>query len=74
MDIDTKLLIEILSIIDPMNKLNILNFPATYRTAIDLNLLGLLEGRLVYYESTLTIAKHICHIIVTKSLATRFIM
>ena len=35
-----------------------------YRITIDHNLLGLLEGRLGYYEHIPTITKHMCRIII----------
>ena len=46
----------------------ILKILIVYRTAIARHLLGLLEGRLMYYEPIPTVTKHICHIIVPTSL------
>ena len=52
----------------PLDKPTILHLPAAYRTAIARNLLGLLEGRLVYYEPIVTFTNHICRIVVPTSL------
>ena len=41
---------------------------AAYRPAIARNLLWLLEDRHVYYEPIPTITKHICRIIIPKSI------
>ena len=60
--------IDRLSIYAPLDEPTILELPTSYRTAIDRNLLGLLKGRLIYYESIPTITKHICRIIVPTSL------
>ena len=56
------------SIKAPLDEPTILKLPATYRTAIDRNLLGLVKGGLMYYEPFTTITKHICRIIVPTSL------
>ena len=47
-DPHTRMLIDRLSINSPLYEQTILHFPASYRSAIVRNLLGLLEGRLVY--------------------------
>ena len=62
------MLINRLSINTPQDKPTILKFPVNYRTTIDRNLLGLLEGRLVYYKSAPTVTKYISRIIVHTSL------
>ena len=43
--------------------------PTTYRTAIARNLIGLLEGRLVYYEPIPTVSIRICRIVVQQLLS-----
>ena len=51
------MVIDFLSINDPLDEPTIINLPAAYCTAISRNLLGLLEGRLVYYEPIPAITK-----------------
>ena len=63
-----KVLIDRLSINAPLEEPIILQLLAAYRTAITHNLIGLLEGRLVYYEPVPTVTNHICRIIVPLSL------
>ena len=62
------MLIDRLSINVPLEEPIILQLPASYCTAITHNLIGLLEGRLVYYEPVPTVTNHICRIIVPLSL------
>ena len=62
------MLLDRLSISNPLDKPTILHLPAAYRTAIARNLLGILEGRLVYYEQVATVTNHICRIVVPISL------
>ena len=64
----TKVLLDRLSVSTPLDKPTILHLPAAYRTAITCNLLGILEGRLVYYEPIATFTNHICRIVVPISL------
>ena len=52
----------------PLDKPTIIKLPAPYRTDIVRNPLGLLEGRLMYYELISTVTKHICRIVVPTSL------
>ena len=52
---------------DLIYKFTILKHPVAYCTVITCNLLGLLEGRLVYYETILTVAKHLFRIIISTS-------
>ena len=47
----TRVLIDRLSINSPLDEPTIVRLPAPYRSDIAQNLLGLLEDRLVYYES-----------------------
>ena len=56
-----------LSINAPLDKSVILKLPAACRTTISRNLLGLFEGRLVYYEPIPTVTKHICRKYITSS-------
>ena len=62
------MLIHRLSISTPLDKPTILHLPAVCRTAIARNLLGILEGRLVYYAKVVTVTNHICRIVVPISL------
>ena len=57
-----------LSINALLDEPTILKLPVVYRTVIDRSLLGLLEGRLVYYELFPTVTKYIYRIIVSTSL------
>ena len=59
--------IDRLSINVPLHEPTILKLLLAYRSAIVRNLLGLLEGRLVYYEPIPIVTKHICRIIVPAS-------
>ena len=56
------------SISAPLDKPTILHLPVPYRTSFIRNLLVILEGRLIYYESIATITNHICRIVVPTSL------
>ena len=67
-DPHTKVLIDRLSIRTPLDKPTILHLQAVYRTAIARNLLGILEGRLVYCAKVATVTNHICRIVVSISL------
>ena len=67
-DPDTRVLIDRLSINSPLDQPTILQLPAAYRISIARNLLGLFEGRLVYYDPVPTVSKHICLIVVPLSL------
>ena len=62
------MLIDRLSINAPQDEPTIIKVLVAHRTAIDRTFLGLLEGKLVYYEPVPTITRHICHIIVPISL------
>ena len=62
------MLIDRLSINSPLDQPTILQLPVAYRSAIARNLLGLLEGRFVYYDPVSTISNHICRIVVPLSL------
>ena len=61
--------IDCLSISTPLDKKTILHLQAAYRTAITRNLLGLLEGRLAYYEPITTTTNHLYRIVVPTSLS-----
>ena len=61
-------MIDRLSINAPLDETTILILLSAYRTIIARNLLGLLEGRLVYYEPIPTVTKNNCRIIVSTSL------
>jgi len=63
-DPDTRVLIDRVSINSPLDQPTILQLSAAYRSAIARNLLGLLEGRLVYYDPAPTVSNHICRIVV----------
>ena len=39
-------------------------FPAQYRRAVATNLLGMVEGRLIFFEQVVTTANQICRIVV----------
>ena len=67
-DPHNRVLIDRLSINSPLDELTILQLPAAYRSAISRNLLGLLEGRLVFYNPVSTFTNHICRIAVLFSL------
>ena len=67
-DPHTKVLLDRLSISTPLDKPTILHLPTAYRTAIVRDFLGILEGRLVYYEKVATVTNHICRIVVPISL------
>ena len=68
-DPHTKVFLDRLSTSTPLDKPIILHLPAAYRTAIAHNFLGILEGRLVYYEQMVTVTNHICRIVVPISLS-----
>ena len=61
------MLIDRLSINSPLDQPTILQLPAAYRISIARNLLGLFEGRLVYYDPVPTVSNHICRIVVPLS-------
>ena len=63
-DSDTKNFIDHFTLNAPLDQSTILNFPEVYRTARSRNQLGLLEGRLVYYEQLSFAIKHISRIVV----------
>ena len=67
-DSDTKNVFDHFTLNDPLDQSTILNLPVAYRTALYRNQLGLLEGRLVYYEQLSFTNKHICRIVVPLSL------
>ena len=52
----------------PLDEPTILKFPVAYRTAINRNLLELLESKCVYYELIPTITAHICRVTIPTSL------
>ena len=52
------------SINTSLDEPTIFKLSVAYRTVIVRNLLGILEGRFVYYEPIPTVAKHICRIVV----------
>ena len=63
-DTHTKVLIDRLFISVSLDEPTIINLPAAYRTNIVLNLLGLLEDRLAYYEPIITVNNYICLIVI----------
>ena len=63
-DSDTKIFYDHFTLNAPLNQSTILNLPEAYRTALSCNQLGLLEGRLVYYEQLSFANKHIYRIVV----------
>ena len=65
---ETKLFLDHPSINAPLDKSTIRTLPAAYRTAIARNHVGLLSGRLVYYEQFYFAYKNICRIVVPLSL------
>ena len=67
-DSETKLFLDHLSINTPLDQSTIRTLPAAYRTTIARNQIGLLSGRLVYYEQITFAHKHICRIVVLLSL------
>ena len=64
----TRVLSDRLSINSPLHKPTILQFPATYRSTITRDLIGLLEGRLVYYDPETTVTNHMYRIVAPFSL------
>ena len=64
----TKVLLGRLSISAPLDKPTILHLPVVYRTTIARNILGILEGWLIYYELISIVTNHICRIVVSTSL------
>lgn len=58
------MLIDYLSINDPLDKPIILDLPVAYFNAISRNIVGFLKGRYVYYAPIPTVVKHICRIVV----------
>ena len=66
-DAETKIFLDHLLINAPLDQSTIRTLPAAYRTAIARNQIGLLSGRLVYYEQISFAHKHICRIIVPLS-------
>ena len=67
-DSDTNIFIDHLSVNAPLDQSTILTLPVACRTALFRNQLGILEGRLVYYEYISFANKHICRIVVSFSL------
>ena len=67
-DSHTKVLLNRLYISTPLDKPTIIHLPTAYRTTIARNLLGILEGRLVYYEKVTTVTNNIYRTIVSISL------
>ena len=63
-DSDTKFFIDHCTLNAPLDQSTILNFQAAYRIARSRSQLGLLEGRLVYYEQLSFAIKHISRIVV----------
>ena len=63
-DPHTKVLLDRLPDSASLDKPTILHLPVPYLTAIARNLLGLLEGRIVYYEPIVPFTNHICRIVV----------
>ena len=59
-----KLFLDHLSNNAPLDQSTIRTLLAAYRTAIAWNQIGLLSGRLVYYEQIYFAHKHICRIVV----------
>ena len=62
------MLLDRLSISTPLDKPTILHLPTAYRTAIVRDFLGILEGRLVYYEKVATVTNNIYRIVLPISL------
>ena len=56
---------------NPLDQSTIPNLSVAYRTALSRNQLGLLEGRLVYYEKLSFANKNICRIVVPLSLSRK---
>ena len=52
----------------PFEKATLSSLPAHLRSAIANNNLGIVEGRLVFYETVITTANKICRIVVHVSL------
>ena len=72
-DSETKLFLDHLSINAPLDQSTIRTLTAAYRTTIARNQIGLLSGRLVYYEHITFANKHIYRIVVPLPLCrTRF--
>ena len=71
-DSETKLFLDHLSINAPLDQSTIRTLPAAYRTAIARYQIGLLSGRLAYYEHITLAHKHICRIVVPLSLRRKF--
>ena len=67
-DPDTTVLLIHLSINAPLDESTILKLRVAYRTIIARNILGILDGRIVYYKPMSTVTKHISRIFVPKSL------
>ena len=67
-NLETKLILDHLSVNAPFDQTTIVNLPVAYRTAIARNQITFLGGRLVYYEAMFYANKHIYRIIVPSSL------
>lgn len=67
-DPHTKVFLDRFTISDPIDEPTMLQLPASYCATIALNLLGLLEGRLIYYARIPTFTKYICRFGVSVSL------
>ena len=62
------MLIDRLFVNTPLDEPTIFKFPVAYRTAINRNLLELLESKCVYYEPIPTVTTHICRVTIPTSL------
>ena len=67
-DKDTSAIMQHLLYHQPFEKTTLSSLPAQFRSAIANNNLGLVEGRLVFYETVITTANKICRIVVPVSL------
>ena len=65
------MLINRLSINSPLDQPTVLQLSAAYRSVITRNLLGLLEGHLVYYDPIPTVSNHIFRMVVPLSLCRK---
>ena len=61
---DTKYLVDRLLIDSPFDEPTTTKLPTAYRSTIARNLIGLLEGSLIYYEIIPIATKHMCRIII----------
>ena len=67
-DKDTAIIMHHLLYHQPFEKATFSSLPSQYRSAIANNKLGIVKGRLVFYETVLTTVKQICRIVVPVSL------